>query len=606
MKNAILLIIAVSISVCCAEAQNVKYKDLYFLLDTKKYDDAEPFLRQFLKDSKNVDHPNANFQMAVVFQEKARKNDVLLETDMLTAHIDSAVIFYRKALTYIDEKELKRNDEYYQAYQRRDIRTGKFGIKLADVQFDIEKKIEALNEQKSKVKEVVGYHTKMVEAYAAAQEKFKAISKKSPTSKILYLRADANTLKELDALKVDYVHAVENFDKYKSSMGKIAGAGYDQSLIRKEILDYKKDGQTPPDYQADMINFWDYGGWVEKSAAVMKDEIFPLREKIVGYDKKLTTLEGKMLTDSVSVTAGLSELSPKLITDQLIQYDPEPLPIAVFSLRDAELRYKSLLIDNKNYADSSNVLYQLDVLGRSLDALNAMDSVVNILVGKNLQEESKNYQYYIDTQFQGVESFQAYVKGKLDYAIDQKRAKKAEFERKIERSRWLIAGNDSIPLFKVTDTTNQYIPLSIDEKLTTGLYFSDDESVQGYFAMVEPSRVPKTNIKFDVNKEYFNRTNVENITSRSIADEGGHIYYVMMCIQKPEQEAYVAVINKIYSSDGLSWTKQVDLLAAPMDLSYDAGSGDFIVEYDPQNLEGTNGTTLPTTLVLDKKGNIKN
>ena len=604
MKKAILLVIAVSISVCCAEAQSVKYKDLFFLLDTKKYDDAEPFLRQFLKEDKNADHPNANFQMAMVYQEKAKKNDVLLETDILTANIDSAVTFYRNALTYIDEKELKRNDEYYQAYKRRDIRTGKFGIKLADVQFDIEKKIEALNDQKNKVSEAVGYHSKMVESYSAAQEKYKAIHDQSPTRKILYLRADANTLKTLDELKADYVHAVENFEKYKSSIGKISGAGYDQSLIRKEILDYSRDGQTPADYRADIINFWDYAVWVEKAVKIMKDEIFPLREKVVGYDRKLTALEETMLKDSVSVAGGLSALSPKLIVDQLAQYDPEPLPVAVFALRDADLRYRSLLIDHKSYTDSVNVLYKLDVLNNSLNALNDMDSIVNILIGKNLQEESKNYQYYIESQFENIEDFQSFVKGKLDYAIEQKRAKNHELEKMIERSRWLIGGNDSIPLFNLADSMAHYSPLFVGEDLTTGLYFPDSDNVKGYFAKINNARVPKIHVKFDLNKEYFNRENITNITSKSIADEAGHIYYVMMYAPKPEQETYTAVINKIYSSDGLSWTKSVELAAEPMSLAYDAGSGNFIVEYDTKEA-GTNGATVPTSLILDKKGNVK-
>ncbi|UII30572.1 hypothetical protein LVD17_19970 [Fulvivirga ulvae] len=607
MKKAILLVIAVSISVCYAEAQSVKYKDLFFLLDTKKYDDAEPFLRQFLKEDKNADHPNANFQMAMVYQEKAKKNDVLLETDILTANIDSAIIFYRNALTYIDEKELKRNDEYYQAYKRRDIRTGKFGIKLADIQFDLEKKIEGLNEQKSKVSEVVGYHSKMEESYGAAQAKFKSIYGESPTIKALYLRADANTLKELEALKADYVHAVENFDKYKSSMGKITGARYDQSLIKREILDYKKDGQTPPDYRADIINFWDYGSWVEKSAKIMKDEIFPLREKVVAYDRKLTALEKTLLSDSLSVASGLAALSPKLIVDQLTQYDPEPLPVAVFSLRDAELKYKSLLIDHKSFRDSINLLYKLDVLNHSLNALNAMDSIVNILIGKNLQEESKNYQYFIETQFESVESFQSFVKSKLDYAIEQKRAKNYDLEYLVERSRWLIDKNDSIPLFKITDGKSGYVPLVIDEDRTTGLYYSDKGSVQGYFAKIDETRIPKSLVKFDLDKEYFNRENITNIIGKSLADESGHIYYVIIYAPKPEQEAYMAAISKIYSSDGLSWTKGVDLAAEPVNLLYDASSGNFIVDYNRKGINdtGTNGTLTPTSLILDKKGNIK-
>src|SRR5258705_4568183 len=102
-------------------AQKVKYKDLIVLLTSKQYEKAEPFLKRYLKE--NDDNPNAYLYMGIVFQEKSAKDDPLLQTATLGANIDSAVINFDKAYKTITEKELRRNDEYYETYMRRDLRS---------------------------------------------------------------------------------------------------------------------------------------------------------------------------------------------------------------------------------------------------------------------------------------------------------------------------------------------------------------------------------------------------------------------------------------------------------------------------------------------------
>src|SRR6187402_1359315 len=120
--------------VSTAYGQKIKYKDIWGLLNTKQYESAEPFLKRYLKD--NTDNPNAYLYMGIIFHEKSSKDDVLKQTTRMISNIDSAIFFYDKAYKTITEKEVKRNDEYYAMYNRRDLRTGEFGVKLSDIQFD--------------------------------------------------------------------------------------------------------------------------------------------------------------------------------------------------------------------------------------------------------------------------------------------------------------------------------------------------------------------------------------------------------------------------------------------------------------------------------------
>src|SRR6478735_8383684 len=118
--------------------QKIKYKEIWGLLSAKQYESAEPFLKRYLKE--NTDNPNAYLYMGIIFQEKSAKDDVLKQT-----------------ARGITEKEVKRNDEYYAMYNRRDLRTGEFGVKLSDIQFDLEKKMEGLRERIDRVKMVKYY-----------------------------------------------------------------------------------------------------------------------------------------------------------------------------------------------------------------------------------------------------------------------------------------------------------------------------------------------------------------------------------------------------------------------------------------------------------------
>src|SRR5690606_24675198 len=104
-----------------------------------------PFLKTFLATT--TDNPNAYLYMGTIYQEKIANDDILIQTDKAIQHMDSAILFYDKALKMLTDKELKKNKEYYESYNKRDLSTGEFGVKLDYVQFDLEKRIAALKEQ---------------------------------------------------------------------------------------------------------------------------------------------------------------------------------------------------------------------------------------------------------------------------------------------------------------------------------------------------------------------------------------------------------------------------------------------------------------------------
>ena len=109
------------------EAQKIKYKDLFPLLEAEDYTTGQESLRSFL--AANPDHPSANLEMGFMAES------FLQDCELAVQH-------FQKALELIDDKEVKKNEKYYLRYQRRDLRTGKVGVKAPDIQLDLEERIK--------------------------------------------------------------------------------------------------------------------------------------------------------------------------------------------------------------------------------------------------------------------------------------------------------------------------------------------------------------------------------------------------------------------------------------------------------------------------------
>ena len=454
-----------------AYGQKVKYKDIWGLLSTKQYEAAEPFLKKYLQEEKS-DNPNALLYMGIIYHEKSLKGDVLKKTRPVIADMDSAIIFFDKAYKTITEKEIKRNAEYYQAYNRRDLRTGEFGVKLSDIQFDLEKKMEGLRERIDRVKMVKYYFSLSDSLYKKSNAAYKVIQAAFPGEKEMYLRADSNTLVHLTALSVRFDSCLKAFDLYKSSTSTLGRTGYNQTLSLHEIVDFKQDGTSLADFYKDDLAVWDYRKFASGAKKTIETEIFPMREHLVTYDIEINKLREKLNHDSVSVKSDLTSLIDKLLMEQMKKFDSDPLPIEVFTLKIADLEYRSTVLENKRNSDTSDVHLRLRMLRKEFAYLNKLDSMSTKLSSEDFDVKAANYEYFIKNTFNTTAVLKSYIKGLNDFAQREKTLKEKELARSSESLRWIINEADSVPLFQGVKRS-MYKPLVvIDEKYTAGLHYA--------------------------------------------------------------------------------------------------------------------------------------
>lgn len=560
-------------------AQKVKYKDLYGLLSTKQYEQAEPFLKKYLQE--NDDNPNAFLYMGIIYQEKSAKGDILKQTSVVVKNMDSAVYFFDKANKTIDEREVRKNKEYYQAYNRRDLRTGDFGVKLSDIQFDLEKKMEGLRERIDRLKMVKYYFTFTDSLYKSTNKLFNTLREPYANENEFFLRSDENTLNKLELLASRFDSTLKFFENYKASLQNLGNAGYNQRLQLDEITDFKKDGGSLSNLFESDIRFWDYKKFAVRSSEIIDKEIIPMRELLVSYDVELNKLREKLNSDSVSVKSELTKIIEKLVNKELRKFDNDPLPVNIFAMKIADLEYKSTLLENKALRDSMDVHFQLKLIQAEQRCLDKLDSMATKLSTIDLDKQILNYQHFIANTYSNGVILQSYVKAEKEYAQREKQQVKNRVSEREMALHWIIADGDSIPL-SLENRQSVYKPLAVeDEKYTIGLTYADSLNASGYFCTITPSRLPDLKVNFPVDKINFKADQLSELKALT-ANSDDQVYYIVLYSDKLVKDNYPATMAKIYRSDGLAWSNNYSLKFIPTEILYKQDTGELTLKADQQ------------------------
>ena len=575
-------------------SQKVKYKDLFVLLNAKQFENAEPFLKKYLRD--NTDNPNAYLFMGMIYQDRATKLDYLKQTRELVTMIDSAVYFYEKASKGITEKELSRNDEYYQMYNRRDLRTGKFGVKLSDVQLDLENKMK-LKERGTQILTLKAQFLAAENCYKRTEILFDKIQKTYPGQKEFLLRADDQLISDLRRLAQVYDSCHMNFNDYKATSQTLGRTGYNQDLDPEEIKDFKKDGTAPVDFYKDDLRLWDYKRWALSSAETIEKEINPLKDQLVALDVDINKIQHKLKKDSVSVREEIPGLLSRLNIPSLRKVDPQPMPLKIFEVKVSELAYGSQIVEDRSLKDSLNVDLHLTAVRKELALVKKIDSLSGLLAERNLDEEAENYKHFVTHAYGTPTVLKSQIKSTKEFAMREVALKERELKRITESLRWLVVTTDSIPLFMEVLPTSRFKPMIVEGgKFTTGLQYADS-LVTGYFYFISSSRKPDTKGTFPVDQAVFKKRNIPFTKPLSTQDEKSKVYFIMFYSEAKIKDKFPATIAKIHRIDGLTWTINYSFDQSPEQLIYSPDTSELSVR-----TKNAAGEVLG--VVFDKNGSV--
>jgi len=574
-------------------SQKVKYKDLVLLLNSKQYEVAEPHLKRYLKS--DDDTPHAFLFMGIVFQEKSIANDLLKHTPILLANSDSALFFFDKAYSSITEKEIKRHSEYYEEmYSRRDPRTGDFVVKFSDVRLDLETRVKNIKERKEKAKELKKYFLESERRYLKCVGQFKAIQSRFTSQSSFFLQSDEALVQQLTKLAKTYDSMLTVFGNYRSALKGIQKSNYNQQLSAQEIMDFKKDGTSAADFFQDDVRIWDYKRWANSSLETIENVIIPLRERLIAYDVSLNKLDLKLQKDSVSILGDLNHLEDGLLYAQLAKYDPNPLPLGIFELKKADLRYRSAVVVHKPFTDSSNVMLKLSYLDEELKYLNRLDSLAKKLLDRDRVSDSVNYHHFISKAYGHQSALNSLIKTTQDFAKREQLKKQLVWENTMQATKWVISGVDSIPLFIEQSRELRFKPLLIVEnKYTVGLKYNDSTAT-GYLYSITPSRRPDVNVSFEVDKTSFTKRKLPILKCISTTDALQHVFFSLIYAESKMKEKFPVTVTKVYRSDGLAWSVNLKLDFMPAELSYNADTAELSIK--------TSAMGENKIIIIDKNG----
>ena len=484
----------------CAWSQKIRYKDLFILLNAKQYEQAEPYLKKYLKEED--DNPNAYLFMGIIYEEKASKLDILRQTELYVSMLDSAAYFSTLASKIMTEKEVSRNDEYYQAYSRRDMRSGKFGVKLSDVVLDLETRIKLKERARQAVKlksqlvNAEASYLRCVNLFARLQGSYKDLIQ-------LYLQADDSLVMRLHKVATVADSSHIHFNDYKATSKEMGKTGRNQDLDPQDITDFKKKAGAV-DFYADDVKVLDFKRWAMGTVEVLEKEISPLKARLIAHDTEINKLQQRLKNDSVSVRTELAAIRAKSFPE-LLKIDPNPMPLQLFAMKEAELDFGCQVVENRSLRDSSNLALQVYALRKEIRYARQLDSIAGLLLQRNMDEDAANYKHFVTTGYGTPSVLKSLMRSTKEFALRAVTRREAAVKKKSDFLRWIVNGADSIPLFKDVPAASRFQPLIVlEERYTAGLKFADSVGV-GYFYLIVPSRKPEVKATFPVNAQVFKK-----------------------------------------------------------------------------------------------------
>jgi hypothetical protein len=594
MKCKFIILLAFLLSSVGVVAQKIKYKELFVLLSAKQYEQAEPFLKKYLKD--NDDNPNAYYHMGLIYQDKSTKTDILKSTELVKTLGDSAIFFLNLAHMGITEKELKRNDEYYESFSRRDLRTGEFGVSLSDVHLDIEKRMQGLKERSERVLTAKTQFVLAQKSYEHASSRYKSVQSAFASEKELLLRSDEKLVRQLHNIGTAYDSTMNAFSSFRTVLTQLGKTGYNQRLDVKELKQFPADGTGDPDFFTDLITVWDYKKWSSEEEKAIKEEVEPLRNKLVAYDIEINKLRDRVKKDSVDVRKEVADLQERLKVNPIARVDPSPMPMQLFQMKIAELNYASNHIATKKLRDSSDLYLRIIALEGDFKGVKKVDSIALKLEQSPLDEEALNYQHFVTNAYGTPVVLKSLIKATREFADHELKRKEAAYRHVMKAKDWIVIENDSVPLTMIRSVKYTHSPLVIQaDQFTSGLKYGADSVANGYFYTITRSRVPDIKITFPVDKLTFKRQNLPVIKALGSQDPNGQVYFAVVYSETMADNKFPVTIAKIYRTDGLAWSTNYKFDFAPSELIFSADTGQLSVKI-------ASPTGESKVVVIDKNG----
>ena len=471
-----------------ATAQKVKYKDIFPDLEARKFNKAEPLLKTFLANEKNADHANANYQMGLINEAHFLLQDIVVDTTTLFAFGDQVLEYYRKSIPLITEKELRKNDNYYQSFYRRDLRTGEFGIKPSDVHLDIEKKIEAIVNRLSTIRSFHAAVSELTRLEAEMLVEFHKISGRADSYNDYLLKANLDNISLLGDLQATFKAFDDKANETLKVGQELQAENYFSSVEYQDIVSFGELNALFPSNNT-KIATWQFSAWASTAKSTLNSEIFVMKNELIEMDLQLRKAANVLKSRKPSPFPSTIK---KTVAARLAKYDPRALPMQILKarIRENSIRVMSDTLLNPVLLDSAAIALQLTIADSVLTSIDELTALLTI-DNKKIIQANKYYKDYFDQAFGGTGGVLNYKRNAQSWVDQLKSTWTDRLAFWDMRNNWGTSETDTIPLHIVDTTyhgnfvTKGFLSLPDNEIISWGI---KRDSLNGFIAMFGTDR----------------------------------------------------------------------------------------------------------------------
>ncbi|HTH55528.1 MAG TPA: hypothetical protein VL728_05740 [Cyclobacteriaceae bacterium] len=391
MRYTYLLLLLLAAS--ALHAQRMKYKELFPLMSSMSDNEIKHSLKEFLAEE--LDHPNANFKLALMYEKSYRTTDGLTNYDYVMANAAQAKLRFVKAKQLVDEREVNRNNEYYAPTFKMVDAKGKPEVPFAVVATKIKNGYDSADLFISRMPAIYKAFTKSVNFYDKSVKNFSEINSRFSSLDDLYLYFDSDLDQQLETLKTSYDSTRFYLDQYLSLIKAYPIWHHKQQYTVKPIITYRMDGLvTTLNFLTDKIEIWDYSSWVEFIRKSVHTSISSLRNNLNLAEEKLDNSLAEI--EKSGATKAPVKLDKQLVFN-LNNFDKQSLALALLEYKAFKQGWLGQLksfnpdtaFSDRNAEAYGSVIYanrNADTLAREITARTTKEKI-----GKHKEFFSKYY-----------------------------------------------------------------------------------------------------------------------------------------------------------------------------------------------------------------------
>jgi hypothetical protein len=474
-------------------AQKIKYKDIYPLLKAKRYEEGAPFLSSFLQ--REPDHASALYHYGISFQLKVENMDLFGDPQIAKSYADSAATFLAKAKSFVDEKELRKNDEYWQEFSRRDMRTGKFGIKVSDVHLDIEQRIDKVNAYSENFS---GFQTTFdlaVSSYLKAVDLYDQILTDYTGYNEFLLRGAYEEKERINAIRIAYDSFSSQYERMLESLKVLGKRAFEPEIIVLEIMAFDEKAARVPDFKHNNPEIYNFLEWTRKVNEIIDSRILPMQTSVVDEYKKLEAMGRAIAKQATIDTSSIPLTLDGDLYNLVLEFDQESILFPLFKTKIMDVRsaYLSSPHYHQQLNDSINIDEQIYQSKRVLGSLSSLDSIEMGFSKRDLGNEIANYPELLNSVFMDIEGFENEVKSLIGQLKSRRSTWKERAEFWTSRGKFAFFEGDSIPLYissLLDSTVLEYQTRLVAKKdsLILASGWKAGNTFQGFLVAVNSSR----------------------------------------------------------------------------------------------------------------------